>query len=192
MFLLTPSTEGDNSSLSAIAQNEFLHNCLNDRMNNLFLIASSLVFFGGSSSTPGGLPPAIAMAYQCFDRSSGEQIAESNIDITSPAISCITSGGGLQKPSSPPSDPLAAKRALNLARGTAVALNGGLSQYRPSSCMFRTAAGNPCITRADHSGIEFTIPGGQPGWEESGEQPTILTVVLISPDGRAVLGSDQD
>ena len=130
------------------------------------------------------------MAYQCFDRSSREQVAKSNIDITSPAIRCIPSGGGLQKPSSPPTDPLAAKRALNLARGTAVALNGGASQYRPSSCMFRTAARNSCITRADRTGIEFTIPGGKPGWEESGKQPTILTVVLISPDGRAVLRSN--
>ena len=160
-------------------------------MNKLFVIAASLVFIGGSS-TSGGLPAASAMAYQCFDRSSGEQIAKSNIDITSPAVSCIPSGGELQKSSSPPTDPLAAKRALNLARGTAVELNGGLSQYRPSSCMFRTAAGNPCITRADSSGIEFTIPGGKPGWEESGEEPTLLNVVVISPDGRTVLGSGQD
>ena len=58
--------------------------------------------------------------------------------------------------------------------------------------MFRTAAGNPCITRADSSGIEFTIPGGKPGWEESGEEPTLLNVVVISPDGRTVLGSGQD
>ena len=37
--------------------------------------------------------------------------------------------------------PAAQVRALNLARNTAVAENGGLSVYRPQPCMFKTSAG---------------------------------------------------
>ena len=173
---------------------------------------------------------AEARAYKCFDRQTGEQVAVSDIDITTPRISCLPSGEHAPQtpllaapndddwpdsipedisvdddepttPESPApstfapstsSDPLAARHAINLARGTAVSLNGGLSQYRPASCMFRTAAGNPCLTRSDTSGLEFTIPGGKPGWEESGDNPNVLTVVIISPDGRTVLESIQN
>ena len=155
-------------------------------------IASILVVLGSGSALFGGLPAAQAMAFQCFDRSSGEQVAESHIDITTPDVRCAPTGGGVEPFRSSPTDPFAAKRALNLARGTAVSINGGLSQYRPSSCMFRTAAGNPCITRSDTSGIEFTIPGGKPGWQESGDNPTVLTVVTITPDGRTVIESSQN
>ena len=185
----------------------------------LILLASSTLIF---------TPNAKANAYRCFDRQTGEQVAVSDIDITTPSISCLPSDGHASqtpsladpdngdtggRPDSSPedisvvddelttpssaapstsSDPLAARRAINLARGTAVSLNGGLSQYRPASCMFGTAAGNPCLTRSDTSGIEFTIPGGKPGWEESGDDPTVLTVVTISQDGRTVLDSSQD
>ncbi len=176
---------------------------------------------------------AEARAYKCFDRQTGEQVAVSDVDITTPSISCLPSDGYApqtpsladpddgdtdgwpdsspedisvedDEPTTPESpspstftpstsaDPLAARRAINLARGTAVSLNGGLSQYRPASCMFRTAAGNPCLTRSDTSGLEFTIPGGKPGWEESGDNPNVLTVVIISPDGRTVLESIQN
>lgn len=101
-------------------------------------------------------------------------------------------GQSLQSPSETTVDPLAARRALNLARGTAVSLNGGLSQYRPSTCMFASAMGNPCITRSDSQGIEFTIPGGPPGWEQNDEEPSVVTVVVIAPDGRSVLESSNN
>ena len=155
-------------------------------------MASILVLLGSGSALIFDQPAARAMAFQCFDRSSGEKVAESHIDISSAEVRCrADDDGGKGLPSSP-SDPFAAKRALNLARGTAVALNGGLSSYRPSSCMFQTAASNPCITRTDSSGIEFTIPGGEPGWEESGNEPTVLTVVTITPDGRTVIETNQN
>ena len=170
------------------------------------------------------LPKAEASAYRCFDRQTGEQVAISDIDITTPSVSCLPNDGtttapdgngdsdpddddfnpGLvpegndedddddstpstPAPSSTTLDPLATQRAINLARGTAVSLNGGLSQYRPGACMFASINNNPCITRADSEGIEFTVPGGPPGWEQNGDGPSMITVVVISADGRSVL-----
>ena len=173
-------------------------------------------------------PETEASAYRCFDRQTGEQVAISDIDITTPSVSCLPNDGtttapdgngdsdpddddfnpGLvpeandededdeddtdttpstPAPSSTTLDPLAIQRALNLARGTAVSLNGGLSQYRPGACMFASINNNPCITRADSEGIEFTVPGGPPGWEQNGDGPSMITVVVISADGRSVL-----
>jgi hypothetical protein len=166
---------------------------------------------------------AEARAYKCFDRQSGELVAVSDIDITTPSVSCLpsdeddddddvtettpdhttdhgdhdedepstpsTTTPSTPAPSTSTIDPLAARRAINLARGTAVSLNGGLSQYRPGACMFASTKNNPCITRADSEGIEFTIPGGPPGWEQNGDQPSTITVVVISADGRSVLNS---
>ncbi|KZR64655.1 MULTISPECIES: hypothetical protein [Prochlorococcus] len=163
---------------------------------------------------------AEAMTFKCFNRSTGEQVAESTIDITTPAMSCIPADGsnpvrpftperstpklttndenfrqpqrpGKSTNSSSRPDPLAAKRAINLARGTAIKLNGGLSQYRPGNCMFTSTVANPCITQANDSGFEFRIPGGAPGWEQNGENPTVLNIVRIAPDGRSVLGQIQ-
>ena len=186
----------------------------------VILLASSTLIF---------TPKAEANAYRCFDRQSGEQVAVSDIDITTPSLSCLPNDGtttppstdndsdpetlppsggstvapdddendsgsshSLQSPSETTVDPLAARRAINLARGTAVSLNGGLSQYRPSTCMFASAIGNPCITRSDSQGIEFTIPGGPPGWEQNDEEPSVITVVVIAPDGRSVLESSNN
>ncbi len=153
----------------------------------------SALTFGSAAflAAPAAFAQAAPMAFDCFDRSSGALIAESNSDITSSAVRCIPTGGDAKNSPSSTTDPFAAKRAINLARGTAIALNGGLSQYRPSSCMFQTAARNPCITRSNTSGMEFTIYGGRPGWEESGDNPTVLTVVIIAPDGRTVIESRQ-
>lgn len=186
----------------------------------LILLASSTLIF---------TPKAEANAYRCFDRQTGEQVAVSDIDITTPSLSCLPNDGtttapstendsdpetvppsggstvapdddendsgsshSLQSPSETTVDPLAARRAINLARGTAVSLNGGLSQYRPSTCMFASAIGNTCITRSDSQGIEFTIPGGPPGWEQNDEEPSVVTVVVIAPDGRSVLESSNN
>ena len=158
---------------------------------------------------------AEGMTFKCFNRTTGEQIAESAIDISTLAISCISADGNPVRPSTPETstpklttdgdnfnqpqrpvkrtnsssrpDPLAAKRAINLARGTAIQLNGGLSQYRPGNCMFTSTVENQCIIQADDSGFEFRIPGGAPGWEQNSEKPTVLTIVRIAPDGRSVL-----
>lgn len=78
-------------------------------------------------------------------------------------------------------------RALNLARNTAVAENGGLSVYRPQPCMFKTSdGGGECLVSDDASGYTFSFLGGQPGWPEDGSNPTTETELQIAPDGRSV------
>jgi len=86
-------------------------------------------------------------------------------------------------------DARAIQRSVNLARGEAVKLNGGLNRYRPARCMFQSSENNPCIVQADANGIVFRIPGGRPGWEESDQSATVITDVRIAADGRSVLGA---
>ena len=86
----------------------------------------------------------------------------------------------------PINDPLAVKRAFNLARDTGIKMNGGLSQYRPARCMFDSAINNRCLAQRDASGMVFHFPGGSPGWEEAGKPPTVVTILQVAPDGRSV------
>jgi len=51
--------------------------------------------------------------------------------------------------------------------------------------MFASAAGSPYITHSESKGIEFTIPGGPPGWEQNDEEPSIITFVVIAPEGHS-------
>ena len=88
-------------------------------------------------------------------------------------------------------NPLAARRAMNLARGAATRRNGGLRVYRPSTCMYASAANNPCLRHAGPQGFEFTIPGGIPGWEQTGTPAAVTTRILIDVDGRSLLQSEQ-
>ena len=83
-------------------------------------------------------------------------------------------------------DPMASRRALNLARDTAVQINGGLSNYRPARCMYQSIAKNPCLAHRDANGFIFQFPGGSPGWQETGVAPGLVTVLKISADGRSV------
>ena len=76
-------------------------------------------------------------------------------------------------------------RAGNLARMKAEQLNGGLSNYATARCMHRSGGG-PCMVNASANGYRFNIPGGPPGWQPLGQQPTLETELLISPDGNAV------
>ena len=47
-------------------------------------------------------------------------------------------------------------RAINLARNTAVAKNGGLNVYRPQPCMFQTSdGGGDCLVNQDKNGYTF-------------------------------------
>ena len=85
--------------------------------------------------------------------------------------------------------PLAARRAINLARGSVVAFHGGLRTFRPGSCMFTSAVNNPCLVHASRDGFQFLIPGGSPGWEQFELQPTAITRVWISGDGRTLLNA---
>jgi len=83
--------------------------------------------------------------------------------------------------------PYNAIRALNLARNTGVALNGGLTVYRPAACMFTTSAPeNPCLVKQSERGFLFRFLGGPPGWQALNQPPTRETELLIAPDGRSV------
>ena len=83
--------------------------------------------------------------------------------------------------------PAAQVRALNLARNTAVAENGGLNVYQPQACMFQTSAGGgSCLIRNNADGFTFRFLGGKPGWVETNVPATTETEILITPDGKAV------
>ena len=86
--------------------------------------------------------------------------------------------------------PFSAVSALNLARNTAVKLNGGLNVYRPAKCMFETAgAGNQCLISSS-DGYQFRFLGGVPGWQQLDIAPSVETEIRISSDGKSVLGVD--
>ena len=81
----------------------------------------------------------------------------------------------------------ARQRAMNLARNTAVKLNGGLSVYIPAACMFSSGgSGGSCLVQTNSPGFLFRFNGGAPGWQQLGQPPTLSTEILISPDGRTV------
>ena len=88
--------------------------------------------------------------------------------------------------------PTASKRAINLARGTAAKSNGGLRLYHPARCMYGNPTNNPCLTKRDASGFEFRFMGGPPGWEVLGLSPTVMSIVLIAPDGRSVIAESHE
>jgi len=103
-----------------------------------------------------------------------------------------------------PAVPASAVRAINLARTTAIAQNGGLSRYRPAQCMFQTAnPNNPCVVNTPESNNNdnnarnnrnnnnsntyvFRFQGGAPGWQQQNQSPTVETEITISADGRSV------
>jgi hypothetical protein len=79
-------------------------------------------------------------------------------------------------------------RAINLARNTAVKLNGGLTVYRPAACMFSTdISGGSCLVHTNSDGYLYRFLGGAPGWQQLGLPATTETELLISPDGRTVV-----
>lgn len=77
------------------------------------------------------------------------------------------------------------QRAVNLARSTAISINGGLAVYRPASCMFSSSA-TGCLVSSGSEGFVFVFDGGRPGWEQMGMAPSAKTKIVISPDGRSV------
>ena len=83
--------------------------------------------------------------------------------------------------------PTASKRAINLARGTAAAANGGLRLYHPARCMYVSPTKNPCLIHRDAIGLTFRFLGGPPGWEVLGLSPTVESIVVIAPDGKSVI-----
>jgi len=115
------------------------------------------------------------------------------------AIPLSTLGSGAAQ--AQPAVPASAVRAINLARTTAIAQNGGLSRYRPAQCMFQTAnAANPCLINApdDNNGngnnngnnnntYVFRFQGGAPGWQQQNQRPTVESEITVSADGRSVL-----
>lgn len=79
------------------------------------------------------------------------------------------------------------QRALNLARDTAIRLNGGLGLYRPATCMYAGVSNNPCLISRDDEAFVFRFAGGAPGWEQFELPPALETEVRVSRDGRRVL-----
>ena len=78
-------------------------------------------------------------------------------------------------------------RAINLARNTAIKLNGGLSRYQPAACMFNTSEnGGSCLVKLNQRGYLYSFRGGAPGWQQLGRPATTETELLVSPDGRSV------
>ena len=117
--------------------------------------------------------------------------------LTAGSLACLAGSGVAQ-----PAVPASAVRAINLARATAIAQNGGLSVYRPAQCMFQTAnANNSCLIsspedsnnnnaregRNTPNAYVFRFPGGAPGWQQNNQRPSVETEVTISADGRSVL-----
>ena len=81
--------------------------------------------------------------------------------------------------------PTSQLRAGNLARMEAERLNGGLSVYSTANCMYKSGGGK-CMVSDTAAGYRFKIPGGPPGWQAMGQEPTLETELLISPDGTQV------
>jgi hypothetical protein len=78
-------------------------------------------------------------------------------------------------------------RAINLARNTAIKLNGGLSVYQPAACMFNNGTdGGSCLVALNERGYLYRFQGGPPGWQQLGLAPSTETELLVSPDGRSV------
>ena len=107
------------------------------------------------------------------------------------SVSSLT-GVGLTAITAPPvraQVPTAVVRALNLARTTAVAENGGLGVYRPQPCMFETdTGGGDCLIQNNTEGFTYRFQGGRPGWPYDDSNATTETEILIAPDGRSVKG----
>lgn len=83
--------------------------------------------------------------------------------------------------------PFAQTKAANLARMRAERLNGGLSLYRADQCM-HALRGEACLISNTEEGFLFRFKGGEPGWQQQiPPQPTLVTEVLISPDGDRIL-----
>lgn len=79
-------------------------------------------------------------------------------------------------------------RALNLARNTAIKINGGLSKYVPDKCMFNSELPvGICLVRRDASGFYYRFVGGEPGWQVLGKVPNTETLIQISSDGQTVV-----
>ena len=91
-------------------------------------------------------------------------------------------------PASMAQAPNAKIRAVNTARMRAETINGGLSNYRAAKCMYATGdGGGPCLKSASSDGFLFVFEGGAPGWQETGQSPSVETEIMISSDGRTVL-----
>jgi len=81
------------------------------------------------------------------------------------------------------------QRAVNLARNTAVELNGGLGRYQPGLCMVEARRIQECLISHGPNGFVFRFPGGPPGWVAEQKAATVESEISIAADGRSVLRS---
>lgn len=79
------------------------------------------------------------------------------------------------------------QRAVNLARNTAVQLNGGLGVYQPAPCMVEAKRFKECLLSRGADGFVFRFPGGPPGWVVEQTPATVETELRVSADGRSVI-----
>ena len=79
------------------------------------------------------------------------------------------------------------QRAVNLARNTAVELNGGLGVYQPGLCMVESKRVRDCLISRGANGFVFRFPGGEPGWIAEQKPASFETEISIAADGRSVL-----
>jgi len=79
------------------------------------------------------------------------------------------------------------QRAINLARNTAVQLNGGLGLYQPGLCMVEARRAKECVISRGPAGLVFRFPGGTPGWVAEQRPASFETELSIAADGRSVL-----
>ena len=78
-------------------------------------------------------------------------------------------------------------RALNTARMQAESINGGLSNYRASKCIYATVKGGGNCLKNASDGFLFVFNSGSPGWQEAGCQTSVETEILVSRDGVSVV-----
>ena len=144
------------------------------------------------------MPPLPAMTSRCLSR-------VLTVAAMTLATAVPVSPQGSGPANAQPAVPASAVRAINLARTTAIAQNGGLSRYRPAQCMFQTAnPENPCLINSPDDGNNnnnntrdnrnnnsntyvLRFQGGAPGWQQQNQRPTVETEITISADGRNVV-----
>ncbi len=63
---------------------------------------------------------------------------------------------------------------MNLARNTAITLNGGLSVYVPAACMFSSGgSGGSCLVENNGAGLSLSFQRRRTGLAATGQAPQL-------------------